>query len=166
MGQIKDMAVTGLAGVAGTKVMDPVLKKLYKAESEDARRQEDSVRPGPPAEVAADKVLSIIRLQKTDRRKKVLSSALHYGVAASWAPLYLLLRRKLKMDPVGAGTLSGVAMWLILDEGLSPKMGFTAPNPQYPLEAHTRGFISHLVFGWSVAALSEVGLRLAGRVRH
>ncbi|HWE63620.1 MAG TPA: hypothetical protein VHB98_18050 [Chloroflexota bacterium] len=39
----------------GTKVMAPVSMKLYELESEQARQQEDRVRPCLPYEVAARK---------------------------------------------------------------------------------------------------------------
>jgi hypothetical protein len=38
-------------------------------------------------------------------------------------------------------------MWLIADEGMTPALGFSAPNRFYALSTHVRGLIAHLVFG-------------------
>lgn len=58
-----DILVGALAGFVGTKLMEPVAMGLYKLEPEEARRQEDSVRPGPPYEIAAKKTTELLGLQ-------------------------------------------------------------------------------------------------------
>ena len=56
---------TGLvAGFVGTKVMEPVAMKLYEWEPDEARQQEDVVRPGPPYQVAANKVADRLGLDR------------------------------------------------------------------------------------------------------
>jgi hypothetical protein len=40
---------------------------------------------------------------------------------------------------------------LLIDEGLKPLLGFSAPNRAYPLVTHLRGFVAHLVYGLGVA---------------
>jgi len=37
-------------------------------------------------------------------------------------------------------------MSLVVDEGMTPLMGFSAPNRAYPLSTHLRGFAAHLAF--------------------
>lgn len=81
--------------------------------------------------------------------------AFHYGLAVSWAPVYALIRRTTLIGPVSAGLASGAAMSLIVDEGLTPMLGFSAPNRDYPLITHARGFAAHLAFGLAVAAVTE-----------
>ena len=51
-------------------------------------------------------------------------------------------------------------MSLILDETLTPAMGFSAPDRDYPAATHIRGFIAHLAFGAAVAATAELLYRL------
>lgn len=46
-------------------------------------------------------------------------------------------------------------MSLIVDEGLTPLLGFSAPNRAYPASTHVRAFAAHLVFGLAVAAVTE-----------
>lgn len=62
----------------------------------------------------------------------------------SWGPVYTLLRRRTGFNPVVAGLGTGVIMSLIVDEGLTPLLGFSAPNRAYPLVAHLRGVVAHL----------------------
>ena len=89
--------------------------------------------------------------------------AFHYGLAFAWAPVYALLRRRSALPPVAAGLVSGAAMSLIVDEGMTPALGFSAPNRAYPLSTHLRGFVAHLAFGLGVAAITEVAWRLTRR---
>ena len=39
--------------------------------------------------------------------------------------------------------------------GDDPLFGFSAPNRDYPLSTHPRGFVAHLAFGLGVAATAE-----------
>src|SRR5438093_13014695 len=48
------------------------------------------------------------------------------------------------MNPVLAAVFSGTALFLLVDEGLTPTLGLSAPNNQYPLSTHLRGFLGHL----------------------
>jgi hypothetical protein len=145
-----------IAGYVGTKVMERVAMKLYELEPEEARRQEDAVRPGPPYEIAARKTTGWLGLELSDQQIKRLSMSLfHYGLGMSWGPVYTLLRRQTDLSPVVAGLGSGAAMSLIVDEGLTPLLGFSAPNRAYPLVTHLRGFVAHLAFGLGVAATTE-----------
>jgi len=61
-----------------------------------------------------------------------LSLVLHYGLATQWAPLYALLRRRSKLNPITAGLASGAAMSIIVDELITPAFGFSGPNLDYP----------------------------------
>ncbi len=48
-------------------------------------------------------------------------------------------------------------MSVVADELMTPAFGFSAPNLDYPLSTHLRGFLAHLVFGLAVAATVETG---------
>jgi uncharacterized membrane protein YagU involved in acid resistance len=160
---LEDLAVASLAGYVGTKAMEPVSMKLYQLESEQARTQEDEVRPGPPYRIAAQKIFGALGVKLEGKALEAASMGMHYGLAVSWSPLYVLLRRKTAMTTVGAGLTTGAAMSLIADEGMTPLFGFSAPNKAYPLVTHLRGFVAHLAFGLAVAATSELAWALRGR---
>src|SRR5437867_4218007 len=57
---LEDLPISALAGLAGTKAMEPVGQKLYEWESEEGRSREEAVRPGPPFEIAAAKALRLL----------------------------------------------------------------------------------------------------------
>ena len=46
-------------------------------------------------------------------------------------------------------------MSILVGEGLTPLLGFSAPNRAYPLVTHLRGFAAHLAFGLGVAGTAE-----------
>jgi hypothetical protein len=136
---VKDAAIAGLARYVATKVMEPVSHKLYELESDQARKQEDQVRPGPPSQVAAEKTAALLGLELSEQQLKFGTLAFHHGLAIR-APLYQLLRRKTRLGAVVAGLATGAAISLMADELIVPSLGFTAPNRAYPLVTHLRAF--------------------------
>ncbi len=153
---IADVGIGLIGGYVGTKVMERASMTLYQWESEEARRQEDAVRPGPPYELAARKITGLLGLRLSDQQIQTVGTVLfHYGLGMSWGPVYTRLRRRTGLNPVAAGLGTGAAMSLIVDEGLTPVLGFSAPNRAYPLVTHLRGVLAHLVFGLGVAATAE-----------
>ncbi len=152
-----------IGGYAGTKVMEPVSMKLYELESEEDRRKEDEARPGPPYVIAARKTTEALGMELSDEQlEKVATYVFHYGLGMSWGPPYAFLRRWTNLNPVSAGLLTGAAMSLLVDEGMTPLLGFSAPNRDYPLATHLRGFAAHLAFGLGVAATVEAIYWLGG----
>ncbi len=90
-----------------------------------------------------------------DNIQKLAIYGFHYGLGVGWGPTCTLLRRWTSLNLVSAGLLSGATMSLLVDEGMTPFMGFSAHNRDYPLATHLRGFVAHLVFGLGVAATAE-----------
>lgn len=86
---------------------------------------------------------------------------MHYGLGAGGGVLYAMLRRTTGMHPLLAGLATGAVISLVIDEGLTPALGFSAPNDQYPAVTHARGFASHLVYGLSLAVAAEALGKLA-----
>jgi hypothetical protein len=159
----KDMPVAVVAGYLGTKFMEPISQKLYELESEEDRKREDAVRPGPPFEIAAEKTAKLAGVELNNQQKERLGLFFHYGLAVGWAPVYALLRRRTALSPLAAALASGAAMWLVADEGMTPALGFSAPNRAYPLSTHLRGFAAHLAFGLGVGAVTEAVWRVTRR---
>jgi uncharacterized membrane protein YagU involved in acid resistance len=160
---LEDLATAWVAGYVGTKAMEPVSMKLYELEPERDRAREDAARPGPPYELAAKKIFGVAGVVLEGKALERASMFMHYGLALSWSPLYVLLRRRARMGPLGAGLATGTAMSLIADEMLTPLAGFSAPNRAYPLVTHLRGIAAHQVFGLAVAATCEAVWALRGR---
>lgn len=153
---VADIGIGLISGYVGTRVMELVSMKLYEWEPEKDRQREDAVRPGPPYEIAARKITRLLGLKLSDRHIQKLGATLfHYGLGMSWGPVYPLLLRCTSVPPIVAGLGTGAAMSLIVDEGLTPLLGYSAPNRAYPLTTHVRGVVAHLVFGLGVAATTE-----------
>ncbi len=135
--------------------MERISSWLYEREGDADREREDAARPGPPYRIAAQETTALMgpNLSETALDKAALVS--HYGPGASWAPTYALLRRRTGLGPVAAGLTSGAAMSAIVDEGLTPALGCSAPNRAHPLATHVRGVVAHLVSGLAVAAVTE-----------
>lgn len=157
---LMDLGVGLVGGFVGTKVMEPVQMTLYEWEPEQARKHEERVRPGPPFQIAAQKMSEGLGLNLHDSQRQTLGMALHYGLGMAWGPVYTLVARRSGTHPLLAGLLTGAAMSILADEFMTPAMGASAPNREYPLVTHLRGFVGHLVFGVSVAATAELLYRL------
>lgn len=54
-------------------------------------------------------------------------------------------------------------MSAVVDEGLTPALGFSASNRAHPAAAHLRGAVANLVFGLAVAAVTEAAWADLGR---
>ncbi len=79
---ISDIGVGVIGGYVGTKVMEPVSMKLYELESEEDRKREDEVRPGPPYLIAARKITEGLGLdspRSSSRRSPRTSSTTVWG---------------------------------------------------------------------------------------
>ncbi len=163
---VRDIALATAASYLGTKAMEPVSMRLYEMESAADREREDAARPGPPYRIAAEKITRAVGLDLNDQQLDRLSLVLHYGLAAQWAPLYPVLRRTTCLSAPAAGLVTGAAMSIIADELMTPAFGFSAPNLEYPLSTHIRGFAAHLVFGLAVAASVETGWAIMRRLRY
>ncbi len=158
-----DVGTGMIGGYVGTKVMEPVSMKLYELESEEDRRKEDEARPGPPYLIATRKTTEAMGLELSEERlQKVATYVFHYGLGMGWGPPYAFLRRRTSLGPVSAGLLTAAAMSLLVDEGMTPLLGFSAPNRADPVATHLRGFAAHLAFGLGVAGTVEA-IRWLGR---
>lgn len=165
-----DIAVGLAAGVVASKVTEYAQTALYRLTPSDVKKREERVRPGPPYEIAAQKAAGLLDIQLDRKQLSRAGMAVHYIAGAAWGAVYCLMRRAAGMDSVGAGTATGASMSLILDEAITPALGFSAPNRAYPIQTHVRGFLGHLVYGLALAASAEAlyraVARASGGVRH
>ncbi len=153
---VADIAIGMIGGYVGTQAMAPVSMKLYELESEQTRQQEDRVRPGPPYEIAARKTTELLGLHLSDKQVEMVGTlGFHYGLGMSWGVVYQMLRRTTGLPAPMAALLMGATMSFIVDEGMTPLLGFSAPTRDYPLVTHLRGFVAHLVYGLGTAAAAE-----------
>lgn len=157
-----DIAIGLTAGLVTTAMTGPVQNLLDRFTPEDARKREEKVRPGPPTQLAAERLDRTMGAGLDAQETERASTAIHYAAGIPWGAAYTTLRRQSGMSPVGAALVTGGSMSFILDEGLTPAFGFSAPDRNYPIATHLRGFVAHLLFGAVVAATAEVLYRLTG----
>jgi uncharacterized membrane protein YagU involved in acid resistance len=151
-----DVAVGLFAGLAATAVTDLAQEPLRRATPDNAKRREARVSPGPSSsQVAARRIAERLGRPANDRRLRPVAKAVHHGLGMAWGPVYCLLRRRGGMRPLGAGLVAGAALSLVVDTGLTPALGLSAPNRAYPVATHLRGFLAHLVWGAAAALAAE-----------
>ncbi len=92
-----------------------------------------------------------------------LGTWLHFGFGTAWGPAYAALRRRTPIPPLALGAALGTFVSLVFDEGLTPAAGLSLPNRAFPWQTHARAYLAHLVFGITVAGLTEACWRAAPR---
>ena len=151
-----DIAVGLLAGLIATKATDLAQGPLRRATPEGVRRREERVSPGPSSsQVAARRIAEHLGRPLDEWRLRPVARAVHHGLGMAWGPVYCLLRRHGGMRPLAAGLAAGAALSLVVDTGLTPALGLSAPNRAYPVATHLRGFLAHLVWGAAAALAAE-----------
>jgi hypothetical protein len=156
----KDLVSGAAAGViggyVGTKVMNPVTTKLYEMAPEKDKQREKAVSPGSPYKIGVQKAADLLGVKLTDEQVNLAASAAPYTVGITGGLLYVALRRSLGLSPILAGLISAMALFVIVDEGLTPALGLSAPDLAYPLSTHLRGFVGHLAYGAATATTAEI----------
>jgi hypothetical protein len=89
-----------------------------------------------------------------------VGKAIHYSIGIAPAALYSVLRHKVPAVTAGRGSLFGLGLFLIQDEGLNALTGLSAPPGAYPWQAHARGLVAHVVYGLTLDATLNLAERL------
>jgi hypothetical protein len=152
------------AALAATKVMDRVTTAYQERQSETSKRRERELQQEPAYTKAAEK-LAEVRGEAIDQdRAEQLGERLHLGLGVSGGVMAGFLAAR-GMNPLGAGILTGLGIWLVVDEGANAVLGLTPPAPAYPRETHIRGLLGHLAYGGTLGALLGLGTLLFARKR-
>ncbi|WP_300441717.1 DUF1440 domain-containing protein [Christiangramia sp.] len=153
-----------VSGYLATKAMEKVSMKLYKLESKKDQEKEEEVRPGPPFQIAAKKTLKSLGFELNEDQEKKMGQVFHFGLGMGWAGLYPILKYTNSLSTTSNGLITGASLSLIVDEGITPVLGYSAPNKKYPTSTHIRGFLAHLVYGVAVAANYEGISGIIGKI--
>jgi len=149
-----------IGGYVGTKVMNPVTTKLYELAPEEDKQREKAVSPGSPYKIGAQKVAGALGLKPSTEQLDLAASLMPYTVGIGGGLLYVILRRRLRVNPLVASLTAAMTLFGVVDEGLTPTLGLSAPNGEYPLSTHVRGFLGHLAYGAAAAATAELLMAL------
>jgi uncharacterized membrane protein YagU involved in acid resistance len=159
---LADIAIGLLAGLVATRVHGVAQGALHRPMPRSVKEHEARVQPEPTARVAARKIAQGFGYRLDERRLELTALAVHDGMGLAWGPIYTLLRRHARMRPLWAGLATGAAMSLVVGEALTPALGLSAPNREFPAITHVRGFLAHLVYGAAAALTAETFHRLTG----
>lgn len=143
-----------LAGLVATEVTDRAQHVLWKATPASEKVREPSLEESS-AGSAAVRLCQALGVEPNDRELGILKNLVHYGLGAGWGSLYGLMRRYSGMSPLGAGIATGSSLSLIIDEALNPALGITPPSSAYPASSHLRGYLTHLIYGLTIAVTAE-----------
>lgn len=150
-----------VAGVAASVALDRLDWYMWDHLDPETRQQTRSVRPDglDPGHVVARK---IARAMGTDIEPKGRDNqhpagvAVHFAIGMAPALAYAAMRDRTPALTAGCGTLFGLGLFLVQDEGMNTVSGLGAKPREYPWQAHARGLIAHLVYG----AVLEGAMRL------
>ncbi|WP_206435995.1 DUF1440 domain-containing protein [Altericroceibacterium xinjiangense] len=146
---VVDALIGAAAGAAAVWVMGRVDWFNFKHEDPEARRRTQAVRPGgmDPAHVLADKAASALGKDLEPKEMSAAALSIHYSLGVLPGAIYGALRAQTPELTAGRGTLFGLGLFLLQDEGLNAVTGLSAKPQDYPWQAHARGFVAHAVYG-------------------
>src|SRR3989440_10267180 len=136
--------------------MNPVTTKLYELAPEADKAREKAVSPGSPYRIGVQKFAALLGISLTEEQLNATAAAAPYMVGINGGLLYVALRRVHHLNPIVAGLVAALALFLVVGEGLTPAPGLSAPDRAYPLSTHLRGFLGHLAYGAAAAATARV----------
>jgi hypothetical protein len=147
-GVAADLAKGAIAGAVGVWVMDRVDWFMVEHGDQEAWRRTQAVRPNgkDPAHNMAGLAARAVGASPPPQPHPI-GIATHYAVGVAPAVAYAVTRRHLPGGILSRGLILGLGMFLVEDEIVNPIIGVAAPPQRYPLQAHARGLIAHLVLG-------------------
>lgn len=152
----KEIAIGAGAAYAASKVMDRVTTAYMEQQSEASKRREQDLQQEPSYARAAEKLAELRGRDIDEDEAQQLGQRLHLGLGLSGGLVAGFLAAR-GMNPIGAGLLTGLGMWLLVDEGANAALGLTPPATAYPKETHIRGLLGHLAYGGALGVLLAVG---------
>ncbi len=158
-----DTLIGAAAGAAAVWVMDRVDWFNFEHEDPEARRRTRAVRPdrAAPAQVLANNSAEALGFNPERKDNNAAGQAVHYSIGIVPGALYGALRRTVPGLAAGRGSLFGLGLFIVQDEGMNAVAGLSAKPSAYPWQAHARGFAAHLVYG----LVLDSALRLADKLR-
>lgn len=139
-----------VAGAIGVWALDRADYFMWNREDPETRARTRTVRPHgePPAGVVVTELEQASGRELDDRQHDAAQTAVHYAIGIGPAAAYALVRDELPGGPA-RGLLYGLGVFLLQDEGVNAVTRLGANPRDYPWQAHGRGLISHLVYGFT-----------------
>jgi putative membrane protein len=161
---LKGLAAGTIGGLVGSWVMDKFQAAWFKASRVIEEPQGNSPKEIPslqgakvsskekqqePATFKAAEVISagVFDHELEEHEKKLAGDVVHYAVGSASGAIYGAAAELTPEVTAGAGIPFGSAVWLVVDEGAVPILGFSKGPTEYPLSTHVYALASHFVFG-------------------
>lgn len=153
------------AGYAAGKVMDRVTTEFLERQSEESKAREKDIQGEPSFVKAAERLAGLGGRNIDEEQAKRIGQGIHVGLGVSGGAIAGILTAQ-GMNPVAAGMLSGLGIWLVIDEGANAVFGLTPPATEFPKETHIRGLVGHVAYGAALGGLIGIANMLFGRRRR
>jgi uncharacterized membrane protein YagU involved in acid resistance len=150
----RDLAIGAVAGLVATRITDRVEVALDGMTPAAAKAREPHIPEGSSAKSTASLLCRMLGFEPSERTLLWVKNTIHYGLGASWGPLYCLARRH-GVHPATAGITAGTLLSLLVDDLLNTVLGTTPPAHRFPPSAHLRGLATHVAWGLAAAASAE-----------
>lgn len=146
---VTDALKGAIAGAIGVWAMDKVIWAMWDRTDPAKLQQEREARPGglDPAHVIANRAAEAVGTELTPKQPHPAGIGVHYGLGIMPAAAYGVLRHRVPAITAAGGMLYGLGIFLVEDEGVNPILGTSGGPTEYPMEAHVRGLVGHLVLG-------------------
>lgn len=146
-----------VVGLSATLLMEYVSSFLYEREGGDARERENRGRTDDmPTTTLARKLAGAVGRELDGEKAERLGTATHYVFGAAGGPATVALREA-GMDPIKAGLVVGVGMWVFVDEGFNVVAGLTAGPRQFAVVTHARAALAHVAYGLTAGLMLAAG---------
>jgi hypothetical protein len=154
---ILDALAGAAAGVAAVWVMDRIDWFNFRRGLDNTRTRQQTRQARPngmdPAQVLAAETADQAGRALTRRQLDTAGLIVHYGLGMMPGALYGVLRGRVAYLDAGRGSLFGLGLFLIKDEGMNAALGLSGRPQDYPWTAHARGLVAHLAYGLVTDAL-------------
>lgn len=146
-----------IGGACGVAAMSLFIKAATRGRTMNPQESKTTLDPRskPAARVEESSTAKIARLaveETTGRQpsagmKRKLSNAAHLAYGVAIGTLYLGLAGLRRPDPLAAGTAYGLAVWVVGDEIMLPKLGLWYPPQSRSARSHLQLAAAHVVYG-------------------
>ena len=109
-----------------------------------------------PTTTLVRKVAGTLSRELEDETAQRVGMLAHYAFGAGGGPAMVALQRA-GVEPVRAGLLVGLGIWVAIDEGFNRLAGLTAGPGEFPAVTHVRGGLAHAVYGLAGGLLLAAG---------
>lgn len=137
------------AGAVGVVAMDVLTWAMYRRENRRDLLREKRARVFgmDTAHAAVRRITRAVGSDAGSDEPNGAGVAVHYGLGMGPGALYAVQRQRRPWVRTGGGALYGLFLFVVNDELAAPLLRLAGPPNAYPLIAHVRGLVGHVLLG-------------------